>query len=74
MTRQQAINAKCKDCIYDSASEGTWRQQVEECTSADCPLHEHRPKSTPAQSTSTAGPCPSPGCKYRAGHVGGHKL
>ena len=45
MTRQQAINAKCKDCIYDPLDRGTWRQQVEACTFIDCPLYEYRPKS-----------------------------
>ena len=29
MTRQQAINLKCKECIYDELDQGTWRTQVE---------------------------------------------
>jgi hypothetical protein len=30
---RQAINAKCKDCIYDPLSGlGTWREQVARCT------------------------------------------
>ena len=45
MTRQQAINAKCKDCIYDPEDVGTWRQQVERCELADCSLWQYRPKS-----------------------------
>ena len=44
MTRQQAINAKCKDCIYDPLEFGTWRQQVERCELTDCSLWEYRPK------------------------------
>ena len=52
-----AINAKCKDCIYDPLSGlGTWRQQVEGCTCLDCPLWPIRPRSSgqtaiPAQSS-----------------------
>jgi hypothetical protein len=39
-----AINAKCKDCIYDPLSGlGTWRQQVEGCTCLSCPLWPIRP-------------------------------
>ena len=45
---RQAINAKCKDCIYDPLSGlGTWRQQVEGCTSTDCGLYPVRPVSKP---------------------------
>ncbi len=45
MTRQQAIEAKCKDCIYDELDHGTWRQQVERCELMECSLWEYRPKS-----------------------------
>ena len=46
MTRQQAINAKCKDCIYDGCSGlGTWRQQVELCRITSCALWVYRPKA-----------------------------
>ena len=45
MTRQQAIDAKCKDCIYDPEDVGTWRQQVERCELADCSLWQYRSKS-----------------------------
>jgi hypothetical protein len=47
MTRQQAINAKCKDCIYDECAPGNWRQQVTACTIRSCSLWEYRPKSRP---------------------------
>lgn len=42
------INAKCIDCIYDDAggAGGTWRQQVEACTSYKCPLYSVRPVSS----------------------------
>jgi len=33
-----AIDAKCKDCLYDPAERGGWRQQVEACGCTDCPL------------------------------------
>jgi hypothetical protein len=41
-----AVNAKCKSCIYDPGSgNGTWRKQVEACSSSNCPLHPFRPIS-----------------------------
>ena len=41
-----AVNAKCRSCIYDPGSgNGTWREQVEACTSGNCPLHPFRPIS-----------------------------
>lgn len=43
MTRQEAIDAKCKDCNFDNNDVGTWREQVESCTSTSCSLWEHRP-------------------------------
>ena len=39
------IDAKCCECIYDPPQEGTWRKQVLNCTSCDCPLYEVRPRS-----------------------------
>ena len=43
MTRQDAIDAKCKDCNWDDKDIGTWREQVESCASTDCSLWEYRP-------------------------------
>lgn len=43
MTRQESINAKCKDCIYDPKAGGTWRNQVTLCTSTNCALWDFRP-------------------------------
>ena len=45
MTRQKAIDAKCKDCIFDKYAEGTWRMQVEQCELTGCALHPYRPVS-----------------------------
>lgn len=43
-----AVNAKCAECIYDPAAlgAGTWRAQVEACTSFECPLFKFRPRTT----------------------------
>jgi hypothetical protein len=38
-----AINAKCKDCIYDPLAGGTWLAQVAVCSSPGCPLWPVRP-------------------------------
>ena len=43
---RKAIDAKCKDCIYDPLSGlGTWKQQVQGCTSKECGLWPVRAKS-----------------------------
>ncbi len=42
-SRKLAIEAKCRDCIYDEKECGTWRQQVESCTCYECPLFNYRP-------------------------------
>lgn len=47
LTRQQAINAFCKECNYDPADKGNWRQQITACTMRNCPLFEYRPVSRP---------------------------
>ena len=47
LTRQQAINAFCKECIYDELVKGNWRQQVTACTMQNCSLYEYRPISRP---------------------------
>ncbi len=43
MSRKEAINAKCKECIYDKDDKGTVRQQIAMCTSRTCPLFGYRP-------------------------------
>lgn len=42
-TRQEAIVAKCRDCIYDNEVPGTWRAQVEACPATDCSIYPYRP-------------------------------
>jgi len=47
MSLRRAINSKCRECIYcPLTGAGSWRQQVENCTSISCPLFSVRPKST----------------------------
>ena len=41
---RSSIDAKCRDCIYDSLEPGGWRQQVAACTCRDCPLFAVRPR------------------------------
>ena len=43
MTRQKAIAAKCKECIYDELDQGTWRQQVKASDMESYALHPYRP-------------------------------
>lgn len=51
-----AINAMCRECIYDPLSGcGTWRQQVEGCTSPNCPLFPLRPLSAGSSSEASDG-------------------
>ena len=45
MGMRAAIDAKCRDCIYDPLAGGTWRAQVEACTATDCGLFPYRPRS-----------------------------
>jgi hypothetical protein len=56
-TRGRAIAAMCKDCIFDSASPGNWRQQVSACTSPGCPLFTFRPVSRPKDSQEPSTRC-----------------
>ena len=38
------INAMCASCIYDPVGgDGTWKQQITDCTSKTCPLYPVRP-------------------------------
>lgn len=43
VSRVEAIAAKCRDCIFDPAAAGKWREQVAACESGNCPLHAVRP-------------------------------
>ena len=40
-----AIDAKCRSCLFDPGARGNWREQVSDCSSANCPLHPLRPIS-----------------------------
>lgn len=54
MSLRTAINAKCKDCIYDPlAKAGTWREQIAQCSAKDCPLW-------PVRTAPTSGPFANP--------------
>lgn len=41
------IDAKCIECIFDPYQKGSWRFQVEKCTSPTCPLYPVRPTTKP---------------------------
>ncbi len=41
---RKALDAKCKDCIYDPEALGNWREQVFMCAVLTCPLYPLRPK------------------------------
>jgi hypothetical protein len=52
MSRTKAINDYCKGCIYDKKAPGTWREQVEACTSEGrCALWPYRPISVATVNT-----------------------
>ncbi|AZI36526.1 hypothetical protein [Caenibius tardaugens] len=38
-----AINERCRECIVDPLSRGSWREQVAACVSSNCALHAVRP-------------------------------
>jgi hypothetical protein len=40
---REAVNIKCKACIYDPQAKGAWREQVADCASSNCALHCVRP-------------------------------
>ena len=46
MSLRKAINAKCKQCVYDPMDVGTAAQQIAACICSDCPLHPVRPITT----------------------------
>lgn len=44
LSLRAAVNAMCKSCLYDPGNgNGAWRQQVQGCSSGNCPLHPVRP-------------------------------
>ncbi len=40
---RQAINDKCRSCVYDEANVGSWLVQVTLCNCKGCPLFDVRP-------------------------------
>ena len=48
-----AINAMCRGCIYDPGARGNWREQVQACSSSNCPLHPLRPISSASRHDTT---------------------
>ena len=44
MSLRKAINAKCRECVYDPYQPGGWREQVEACGCSSCPLYDVRPR------------------------------
>jgi hypothetical protein len=59
-----AINAKCRECIYDPLSRGTWREQVADCINVNCGLHALRP--VPRHATVRGKHCPEKVSAIRA--------
>ena len=40
----EAVTQKCVECIYDpNSGNGSWREQIKQCTATDCPLYPVRP-------------------------------
>lgn len=40
---RKAVNAQCRECLYDPVQRGAWREQIAACASANCSLHPVRP-------------------------------
>lgn len=53
--RAAAVNAMCCECIYDpdAAGCGSWRKQVEDCTSYNCPVYNFRPVTASGKNEET---------------------
>ena len=43
LSLRNAIDVKCKECVYDTYAPGTWRDQVKNCSGVNCPLFAVRP-------------------------------
>jgi hypothetical protein len=60
LSLRAAINAMCKSCLYDPGNgNGAWREQVQGCSSSNCPLHSVRPlpvKATKSGKDARSGP------------------
>ena len=42
---RKAIDAKCRECLYDECVGQNWRKQTHACEITKCPLWPVRPKS-----------------------------
>ena len=51
---REAINKKCKECIYDQSNSGDWRMQVKACSCLACPLYQVRPLESDAKTQQEA--------------------
>ena len=61
MSLRKAVDQMCKDCIYDPVGgEGTWRAQVEACTSTNCAIYQYRPTVGAKSRQNTAKNQPNP--------------
>ena len=62
LSLRAAIDAMCKSCLYDPGNgNGGWREQVQGCSSSNCPLHPVRPlpvKVTKSGKDARNGPLP----------------
>ena len=69
MSLRQAINEKCRDCIYDVEVEGGWIQQVYACDLSDCSLwpHRPRPRTPPVSLKMTSNQCHFEGIESKQG-------
>jgi len=69
MSLRQAINMKCKDCIYDPELPFGWKQQVSQCELTDCSLwpHRPRPRTPPVSLKMTSNQCHFEGIENKQG-------
>jgi hypothetical protein len=66
---RKTIDAKCKECIYDSyGGTGTWRQQVAACASISCPLFPVRPMPAIGKGADNPVKAPKPSTETRSPH------
>ena len=49
------VDANCIECIYDPFDKGSWRFQVDKCTSPGCPLFSVRPKTNASNDGDSGG-------------------
>ena len=69
MSLRQAINMKCKNCIYDPELPFGWKQQVSQCELTDCSLWPYRlkPRTPPLSPKMTSNQCHFEGIENKQG-------